>query len=44
MVEENVAEISTVFKRRILLETSQILSEMIAFEEDRRVVIKIKVE
>lgn len=44
MIEIDVAEVSTIFKRRFLLETSQVLSEMIAFEENRRVVVEIEVE
>ena len=44
MVQVNVAEVSAVLEGRLLLEASEVLSEVIALEEDGRVVVEVEVE
>lgn len=44
MVEVDIPEISAIFEGGVLLEASEVLSEVIAFEEDWRVVVEIEVE
>ena len=44
MVQVNVAEVSAVLEGRLLLEAREILSEVIALEEDGRVVVEVEVE
>lgn len=44
VVEEDVAEVTTVRERSLLLEPNEVFSEMVALEEDGRVVFEVEVE
>lgn len=44
MVEVNIPEISAIFEGGVLLEASEVLSEVVSFEEDWRVVVEIEIE
>ena len=44
MVQVDIAEVSAVLEGRLLLEASEVLSEVIALEEDGRVVVEVEVE